>query len=162
MTRFGVINIQYFLVYFTLKTNYYLFIWTNSLKKSIIMAHLLVNLFATLLLFGRKLIPLQSCCLYLPECGTQTHLCRWRLKGIVVQNKKLKMPEISEGGRDLGDAVAGEVQDGERQVSQAWWGAQGQPEALLCGQLTAIEGHSSMRQRNTIIHSSDAFQRDAQ
>lgn len=49
-----------------------------------------------------------------------THLCRWGLHGVVVEDDVLQLPESPVDRRDLCDLIAGEVKSGEWQVRQLW------------------------------------------
>ena len=49
-----------------------------------------------------------------------THLGRWALQGVAVQQNDLQVPEAAEGDRDAGDTVTGEIQADKRKVPQLW------------------------------------------
>ena len=51
---------------------------------------------------------------------SQTHLGRWALQGVAVQQNDLQVPEAAEGDRDAGDTVTGEIQADKRKVPQLW------------------------------------------
>lgn len=55
-----------------------------------------------------------------PPTPTPTHLGRWALQGIAVQQNDLQVPEAAEGDRDAGDTVTGEIQADKRKVPQLW------------------------------------------
>lgn len=51
---------------------------------------------------------------------SETHLGRWALQGVAVQQNDLQVPEAAEGDRDAGDTVTGEIQADKRKVPQLW------------------------------------------
>lgn len=55
-----------------------------------------------------------------PPTPTPTHLGRWALQGVAVQQNDLQVPEAAEGDRDAGDTVTGEIQADKRKVPQLW------------------------------------------
>lgn len=49
-----------------------------------------------------------------------SHLCRWRLQRVVVQNDALQLCELSVTHRDGSHFITGEVQTNQRQICQLW------------------------------------------
>lgn len=73
-----------------------------------------------------------------------THLCRWRLHRVVVEEDVLQLPEFPVGRRDLCDLIAGKVKSDERQVGQLCTGGRE-------GEKMFKERNISF-QKNSVIH----------